>query len=169
MSDSLKPVSPKRAGPSWTRPVVRGPGCVDRRPGFSARIILVFLISVLLTQRREEKQRGISVATDGAQTHFISLLKPKNASVLNCSACVFIGNKCPCFVWVEVKGSYSVGINNRKCFETEDGQSDVTGRSRSERHFKTCLCSGLDLYRWIQRVCNREEAMCMLLYIYFYF
>lgn len=78
----------------------------------------------LLTQRGEKKQKGISVATDGVQTHFILLLKPKNASVLNCSACVFIGNKCLCFVWVKVKGSYSVGINNREYFETGDGQSN---------------------------------------------
>lgn len=39
---------------------------------------------VLCAAEKEEKQRGISVATDGAQTHFILLLKPKNAGASLC-------------------------------------------------------------------------------------
>lgn len=55
------------------------------------------------------------------RAHVIVLLKPKNASVSNCSARVFIGNKCLYFVWLKVKRSYSVGINNRVFRNWEKG------------------------------------------------
>lgn len=89
------------------------------------------------------------MANDGAQTHFILLLKPKNAAarepVFNCFTCVFIGNKCLCFVWVKVKGSYSVGIDNTECFETMARRYNITGRMRSNQHLKECFCSALEL------------------------
>lgn len=114
----------------------------------------------------EEKQRDISVAADGAQTHFISLSKNQRmlvrASVLNCSACVFIGNKCLCFVWVKVKGSYSVGINNRERFETADRRSNITERTRSDQHFKNVfLLSARPLKTRVCRAArNLEKQIC---------
>lgn len=41
------------------------------------------------------------------------------------------------FLWVKVKGSYSVGINNRECFKTADRTS-----SRTERTWSCSLKKG---------------------------
>lgn len=112
---------------------------------FSAQILLVFLFSVLW--EREEKRNREAFLWQPMELKLISSYSSNQrmlvrASVLNCSACVFIGNKCLCFVWVKVKGSYSVGITSREYFETKDRRSNITGRMRSDQHLMLLLSSG---------------------------
>lgn len=128
-----------------------------------AQTVLRFVSEPL--RRRRETERHFCGSRRSTNSFHLTLKNQRmlvRASVLNCSACVFIGNKCLCFVWVKVKGSYSVGINNRERFETADRRSNITERTRSDQHFKNVfLLSARPLKTRVCRAArNLEKQIC---------